>query len=366
MTKIIHKNVVQTFLDLVQIDSPTGEESQVASYIDDYLARISIPSHIDSSGNVVARLEGNENFEPHLLAAHMDTVEPGKVIRPMIDQKGWIRSDGTTILGADNKAGIAIILQSLSEVSTLPQYSRLPLDIVFTVSEESENIGALNLDYEKIRAKQGYSLDTAGPIGGLTIASPAYTRFTVEILGQSAHASRPQEGRNILPAFTELLSRVAVGRVNSETLVNIGTGKFGSATNSVPGMASIIGEVRSMDEKNIHAVLTDIEHLTQGISNSHGVDIIFDSVRENGALNINEKDPFVVHTLETVKELIPDAHIKESGGCSDANIYIEQGIAVINISDGSINPHAVTETIHRDSLIKMVEVVNSLIIRDNN
>lgn len=366
MTNNNHESVIQTFLDLVQIDSPTGEEAQVASYINKYLTDVGIANHIDSAGNVVAHLPGNENFEPHLLASHMDTVEPGRGIKPTIGEDGWIRSDGTTILGADNKAGVAIILESLSQVSELPQSSRLPLEIVFTVSEESGNLGALRLDYSQIKSRQGYSLDTAGPLGGMTIASPAYTRFTAEILGKSAHASRPEEGKNILPALIDLLSQIRVGKVDSNTLVNIGTGKFGSTTNSVPGMASIVGEIRSMDETNIHAVLASLRRLTEELISRHGVDIIFNSVRENGALNISEKDPFVVTTLGIVRGIISEAHIKQSGGCSDANIFIDHGISVVNIGDGSLHPHAVTETIHRDSLTTMVDVVNQLIVRANN
>ncbi len=361
-----HENVIQTFLDLVQIDSPTGQEGPVASYINNYLAGGGIESHIDPIGNVVARLEGNDNFESHLLASHMDTVDPSRGVKPTIDNDGWIRSDGTTILGADNKAGVAIILQSLNEVSKLPLNSRIPLDIVFTVSEESENLGAIGLDYSQIKSRQGYSFDTAGPLGGMTIASPAYTRFTAELVGKSSHASRPEEGVNILPALTELLSKIAVGRINRETLVNVGTGHFGTGTNSVPGIASIVGEIRSMDEININGVLSDLMHLTDDLITRHGVDILFNSVRENGALNISENDPFVVATLGIVRGIIPDAHIKQSGGCSDANILIEHGIAVVNIGDGSLYPHAVTETIHRDSLTTMVEVVNQLIVRANN
>lgn len=360
-----HESVVQTFLDLVQIDSPTGEEKHVANYIKKYLTQLDIPNHVDSVGNVVARLEGNEDFDTHLLASHMDTVEPGRGVKPIVSDDGWIRSDGTTILGADNKAGVAIILQALSEVHTEPKNSRIPLDIVFTVSEESENIGALKLDYGQIQATQGYSFDTAGPLGGMTITSPAYTRFTAEILGKSAHASRPEEGKNILPALIDLLAQIRVGKVDSDTLVNIGTGKFGSTTNSVPGMASIVGEIRSMDEQNIHAVLATLDYLIQEIIAKHAVEVKLDSVRENGALNIDRNDPFVAATLGIVSELIPGAHIKDSGGCSDANIFIEHGIPVINIGDGSLHPHALTETIHRDSLTQMVRVARKLVTRNN-
>jgi tripeptide aminopeptidase len=366
MTNNNHENVIPTFLELVQIDSPRKEEAAVASYINKYLANVGIDSRIDSTGNVVARLEGNDKFESHLLASHMDVVDPCRGVKPSIDNDGWIRSDGTTVLGADNKAGVAIILQSLSEVSGLPQNSRIPLDVVFTVSEESENLGAIGLDYSKIRSRQGYSFDTAGPLGGMTIASPAYTRFSAEMVGKAAHASKPEQGHNILPALTDLLAGVRVGRVDADTLVNIGTGQFGSATNSVPGIAQVVGEIRSMDETNIHTVLSQLRHLTEELISRHGISINFSSVRENGALNISANDPFVVATLGLVRNIIPEAHIKQSGGCSDANIFIEHGISVVNIGDGSLDAHAVTERIHRDSLTTMVEVVNQLITRANN
>lgn len=280
-------SVVQIFLDLVQIDSPTGHEQGVALWIVDYLKSIGIQSKIDHVGNVISKLSGNTQFEPYLLSAHMDTVEPGRGINPTIDNQGWIRSDGTTILGADNKAAIAIILATLSEYQHLPMERQRPLEIVFTVSEESGNIGAAELDYSSIHANKGYLFDNSGAIGDVSITSPAYMYFEINLFGRTSHASKPQLGLNIIPAYASILNYLKTGFINEETLINLGTGSFGSSTNSVPGSAKLVGEIRSMNEANIHKVLTQVQEHLDSLIRKFGIKATLKSIRENGAQSIN-------------------------------------------------------------------------------
>lgn len=356
-----YTSVVNNFLELVKIDSPTGHESNVANWIQEYLASIHIPSQMDSVGNVVVRLPGANRLPPILLAAHMDTVEPGRGVKPHINEHGFIRSDGTTILGADNKAGIAIILSTLITYSKLPKSKRRPVEIVFTVSEESENIGAINLDYSQIKSRVGYSFDDAGAIGNITIASPAYVHFNMKIIGKASHASSPEDGVSVIAPLAFMLSEIKTGRINDDTLINIGTGSFGDTTNSVPGSASLVGEIRSMTEENIDIAIEEINQVMDRATKQFNIKIILTHARENGALNLSENDPFVQDSLSCVRKIIPQSHLKRSWGCSDANIFIDHGISVINIADGSLYPHGLGETISIDSLNTMVKIATALI-----
>src|SRR3989338_6943680 len=181
---INEKRLVDTFLKLVQIDSPSGQEKILVNYLVDYIKSLSLPLLVvvDKSGNIICKTFQND--KPILLTAHLDTVEPGKSIKPVI-KSGVIKSDGTTILGADNKVGVVAILESLT--SYFEKYRNLPsLEVVFTVSEEVGNLGAINLDYSSLRSKLGFSFDGGEPVGTITTASPYYTRFDITLIGKSA------------------------------------------------------------------------------------------------------------------------------------------------------------------------------------
>ncbi|MFZ2199617.1 MAG: M20/M25/M40 family metallo-hydrolase [Microgenomates group bacterium] len=353
-------NVVNIFLDLVQIDSPSGHESEVSKYICVYLTKLGITNFVDKTGNVVASISGSKESAPILLCAHMDTVEPGRGVKPVITD-GWITSSGDTILGADNKSAIAIILASLNNYIDIPIYSRKPLELVFTVSEESENIGAANLDYSKLRARSGYLFDSSGSIGDISIAAPAYVRFEIEVIGKTAHASRPQESINVINTLSKLLSYIKTGFIDAETLVNIGTVRAGDSTNSVPGTATIIGEIRSMNEQNINNIVIKFEKYLKKLNSNSKVKILLKTIRENGAINLSATDPFVLDSLKIVRNHFPVATTKVSWGCSDANIFIDHSIVMLNIVDGSMYHHALEETITIDSLHQMVGLVTSLI-----
>src|SRR6185369_3065153 len=149
-----NNQVVNTFLKVVQIDSPTGYEKEMSKEVKSFLENIGLKATIDKNGNVVTFIQGDKNLEPYMLNAHLDTVEPGRGIKPKV-VNGWIKSSGNTILGADNKAGLAAILETVRQLVKNKEQSRHPLEVVFTVSEESGNFGAAYLDYSKIKSKLG-------------------------------------------------------------------------------------------------------------------------------------------------------------------------------------------------------------------
>ena len=195
----------------------------------------------DAHGNLIAREEGDD---PLLLSAHMDTVEPGRGIKPTIEGDRIV-SDGTTILGGDCKAGVAAILEGLESVveEGLP---RRTLQLAFTRGEEIGLVGARNMDFSMITADEAVVFDGNGPVNKLTGSSPTYVSFEVNITGRSAHAGvEPEKGLSAIKIAAEIISELPQGRLDEETTFNVGTISGGSVRNAVPEQATFTGEFRS-------------------------------------------------------------------------------------------------------------------------
>ncbi|WP_373324347.1 M20/M25/M40 family metallo-hydrolase [Tepidiforma flava] len=194
---ITRDRVVQTFLDLVAIDSPSGDEDRIAAELERRLRALGLQAAQDAAGNVLARLEGAG--EPLLLSAHMDTVEPGRGIKPRWDGPDIIRSDGTTILGADNKAGCAVILEVLQSLIE-DGGSHRPVEVAISRGEEVGLVGAANMDYSRISARVAIVIDSGGPPSSIQGQAPYHYTCDIEVHGRSAHAGlEPEKG---IPAIT--------------------------------------------------------------------------------------------------------------------------------------------------------------------
>ena len=356
-----NSNVVDVFLKIVQVDSPTGYEQNMSILVKRFLEKTGLKVVIDKNGNVVAFLEGNKNAEPYMLNAHLDTVEPGRGIRPKI-VNGWIKSSGNTILGADNKAGVAAILEAVRKMVLVDPQKRHPLEIVFTTSEESGNYGASGLDYSKIKSKLGYSFDISSVnFGDIMISAPFYNRFDVEIIGKSGHAKDPENGLSILPIFAKAITKLKLGRLSENTLANIGIVKIGQAVNSIPGNAIIAGEVRSTLESELEEVTKEIIKTFKDRAIKSGAKLKAKITRENGGYKYDKKDEFVQKTVKVVKSFGLKPKLIDSFGCADANIFAEHNIKMLCIADGSTGAHTVNETIKVSDLEKLVGLIYRLV-----
>lgn len=216
------ERIVEIFIDLAKIYSPTGKEEEIAQDCVNRLRSLGLKPLKDSYGNIITQVPGDQNKEALILNAHLDTVEPCKNVKPKITKDGWITSSGDTILGADDKAAVAAILEIVELCKENNFSQNCPLEIVFTREEESGTFGAANLDYSLLQAKRGYVFDAALPIGTMILASPFYSRIDIDIQGRSAHASCPESADNALTLSMEAFSKLKLGRVDEDTLVNFG------------------------------------------------------------------------------------------------------------------------------------------------
>lgn len=350
------QRLIDTFCEIVQIDSPTGHEGKMAQYVFERLKKINFEITKDNYGNIIA--SNGRSGQSLLLTAHLDTVEPGRGIVPTVEN-GIIKSSGNTILGADNKAAVAVILEVAQII--IEEKLDIGLEVVFTLSEEIGNYGAVNLDYSLIKSKFGYAFDAAGNVGDVIVASPFYNRFDIEIIGQSAHASKPESAKNTLLIFRDILNKISLGRVDEDTLCNIGVVSGGSVRNTIPGNLLLKGEVRSFVESKLESCTEQIVKEFKKSARKFDSSAEIDVVRENGGYKLKDKDPFLQKTTAVIGSLGMIPKPKVSYGVSDANIFADHDIKVINMSDGTKDPHTKDESISTDDLFKTAKIALELV-----
>lgn len=356
------ESVIQTFFDLVQIDSPSGEEENVLGFIDTYLSACGITHSRDTYGNLIAKIVGDG--APLILTAHCDTVNPGKGIKPVL-LDGIISSKGDTILGADNKVGLAAILDAVAycKKNNLPTKT---LELVFTKSEEVANLGATNLDYSHLMAKEGYCFDKASPVGTIVSAAPFYNRFDITLKGKASHGSRPEDGINVLEIFADGYALVKKGKVSSKTIVNIGYIQAGAVRNSIPEKMILQGEVRSFSEKELEQYTQAVFAVFKKSAHSRGGSAELEKARENGGYEYEDDNVLLLRTKKVFETLDIKPLVVQTWGISDANVFHENGISVMELGDGSQDTHTINESISVENLIKLRDVIIALITTNDN
>jgi tripeptide aminopeptidase len=353
------ERLLQTFLDLVRIDSPTGEESAMAEEAGRRLAVLDAVVRQDAYGNVIARI--GTGGEPLLLSAHLDTVEPGRGIRPVIDGD-TIRTDGTTVLGGDPKAGVAAILEALMALRAAGTAHR-PVEVVLTRGEESGLLGSRNLDYGMLTARQGVVLDGEGAVSEITNEAPAQFLIDVDITGRAAHAGvEPEKGIPAIAIAAEMIVELPQGRIDRETTANIGLITGGSARNAVPEQCSFRGEFRSRNPQRLMELKQEVElHLASVIArHPHAgvrarVDKVFDGYR------LAPNHPVIALCTRALERLGMQPRLLPSGGATDANIFAGHGIEAAVLGMGGSNFHTTREDLSITNMLNSARFIEALL-----
>ena len=350
--------LVSTFLELVQIDSPSGQEEEIAQHLMAKLDRLDVPVVRDKTGNVIGRLAGEG--PPLLLSAHIDTVAPGRGVKPVINN-GIITSDGATILGGDDKSGVAAILEVL-QVLVEQRLPHSPLEAALTVSEEIGLIGAKGLDLTSLCAQEGIVLDSGGPIGAIVVSAPSQYKLKAVVHGKAAHAGmEPEKGINAIVVAAEAIAAMPLGRIDEETTANVGRIQGGTATNIVPDRAEIAGEARSRNEEKLEAQVQAMTEALKAAADRHGATVEIDVERSYSTFKLSEEDGIVRRAVAAAKTLGLAPVLVPSGGGSDANIFNAGGIATINISTGMDKVHTTEERLAVDDLVKCAEFLLAIL-----
>ena len=356
------KHTLDLFLKLVKIDSVSGNESAIRTFLVTYLKKNGYHPRVDKKGNILVSVKGPTPTGPTILFnAHMDTVAPGTNIKPIV-KKGRITSDGTTILGADDKSGITGILEMLRLLKEEKVIFK-EIKIIFTVEEEIGLIGARSLTRAAVQADYCFVLDGDGDIGSVVNRTPSQDSLTVKIRGKAAHAgANPEQGISAIKIAAEAIFNIRVGRIDSETTANIGIIKGGIAKNIIPDEVLIIAEARSHSEAKLK---TQVNHMVQEFKKAAKkhkgkaeIQIKRSYNRIDGAqsldlIKINEKAAKVLGLTHTVRS---------SCGGSDASIIYSHGIPTIALCPGMEKVHTNQEYITLKNLTGLPRYLVEIVI----
>ena len=355
---INQERLVNSFCELVKIDSPSDEEEAVAQHLIERLDRLNFQVTRDPHGNVIAGESGND---PLLLSAHMDTVEPGRGIKPMT-RGDRIVSDGTTILGGDCKAGVSAILEGLESVAE-DGVPRRPVQVVFTRGEEIGLVGASNLDYSLIKATEAVVFDGNGPVNTVTGASPTYMRFDITVKGRAAHAGvEPEKGLSAIRIVSEIINELPQGRLDEETTFNVGLISGGSVRNAVPAEATFGGEFRSRSTETLDLVQMQLLSTLERARDRYREATIEEDLEVLFRMYNLDPEEQVVKLITRVMNdmgLAPD--IRPSGGGTDGNVMRLHGIESVVVGMSTNNMHTVDEYVVIPDLVNTARFCQQLI-----
>lgn len=352
------KRLSKNFVKLLSINSPSGKENIIANYLKKELSVLGLSVKSDKAGNIIAKLLGEG--EPFLLCAHMDTVEPTNNLK-IIFKNGIFKSDGSTILGGDDKGGITIILEVLRIIKE--RKLRHPsLEIILTSQEEIGLIGSRHLDFSQIKSKNGIILDCSGRVGKVVKQAPGYIKLDVSIIGKSAHSgSCPEKGINALEVAVKCLSKIKLGRVDKDSTINFGIIKGGKAVNIVPDFVELKGEIRSFYTDKLERHLKKISLIFKKIVKQNHAKLNIKSSLEFKGFIFKENEYIVKMYKEACNKNRVKFSFEPHGGGSDANIINSQGIKTLNIGIGMMDPHSNKESLSLNSMIKSAEIILTIL-----
>jgi tripeptide aminopeptidase len=356
---INQERIKNLLLELVQIDSVSREEREVAERVKQICEELGAEVFIDdagekvggNTGNVIARFPGTvTTAEPIMMSAHMDTVVPGRGVKPVIEGD-IIRTDGSTVLGGDDKSGCAVILETIRclQEQNIPH---APIDAVFSICEEVGLLGAKHLDMSKVRAKYGLVFDSDDP-GFLFTKGPSANHFEFKIHGLESHAGvAPEQGISAIRIAAEAISAMKLGRIDEETTANIGAIQGGEATNIITNLVTLKGEARSLDDSKLEAQTAHMvkcledaaakyEVTVEGVTTKARVESHV--TREYYAMDVSDDSRVVKLVKEAASRMGLDVKTLASGGGCDANIFNKRGIECANLGTGMRAIHTVKE-----------------------
>lgn len=365
-------DIAEYFMELVSIDSESRNERHIADRIIMDLRALGAEVNEDdaytqtggNAGNIHAFFKGNADKSPILFCAHIDTVKPGNGIVPKL-VGDRICSSGDTILGADDKSGVAEIIYGIADVLAGGE-DHAPIEILFTICEEIGLLGAKSFDKTKLRAAFGYALDTQG-IGEIVIGAPSQNSILISVIGKEAHAGvQPEKGINAIRVAAAALAAMPSGRIDAETTTNMGVISGGTATNIVPNRVEIKGEARSHNPKKLDQVCADIRSALEQSIQKHISDVgvaSFDMKikREYDAFYVAEGQPAVKVAVQAMDALGIEAKIQRGGGGSDANIINAAGVPMVILGTGMYAYHTVDEYIDVADLKKGAQLISQII-----
>lgn len=362
--------VLDTFLELVRIDSPSGEEGAIAAHVIQRLRAMGLRAWADEtaresdseSGNVIAELRGTVPGRTLVLCGHLDTVEPGRGVVPVVSD-GVVRSQGRTILGADDKAGVAAILEAI-EILQETQRSHADVRVLLTVGEERGLQGAKALQVEDATGDVCLVLDADGEPGGIVTAAPTHYTFSATFTGRAAHAGvEPEKGASAIAMAGHAIDAMELGRLDEDTTANIGLVHGGGATNVVASECRITGECRSLDPVRVETVRERMDADMRSAAEALGGSVTIAWTKEYDGFRFADDDPMLVMVEDAIRDAGLEPRRFRTGGGSDGNVLTSKGLPSFVLSSGMRDVHGTDEWVAVADLDTMVRMLLSAIDR---
>jgi len=369
---ISKERMTQHLMDLIRIDSPSKMEKNVALKLEDEMKELGAECIIDNVGNkidgnvgnLIVKVKGNTDAPTFFLSSHMDTVAPGLGIQPRIDD-GIMRSDGTTILGGDDKSGVSIIVEVIRTLNeqNIPHGD---IEVAFTICEEIGLLGAKYIDISLFKSKYGIVLDSSTP-KKLVLKCPTSDVAVFKIHGLEAHAGLcPENGINSIKIVSEAISNMKIGRIDHETTSNIGVITGGVATNIIPNFVMVKGEARSHNNEKLDK---EIEHMCKCFNDAakkYSVTLEGKTIKPTVEIEVERvyekmdvsSEAYITRMVDTaVKNLGHEIEHQTSGGGCDANYFNNMGIECVNLGTGMYELHTVNEYVIMDEFYRSADIV---------
>ncbi|WP_421901887.1 M20/M25/M40 family metallo-hydrolase [Maridesulfovibrio sp.] len=361
---INQERILDLFFDLVQIDSPSLKEKEVAAYLRERMDKRGYTVQEDkagelsggNTGNLIVHVPATGKGEPVAFSAHMDCVQPCIGVEPIIDGD-LVRSAGETVLGGDDKAGIAMAIEALNhlEEESIPHPD---IYFVFSICEEAGMHGAKNLDTDLLPAKDIVILDSSGDVGTIVVAAPAKAGINITFTGKSAHAGiAPEEGISAIQIAAEAVSKMNLLRIDESTTANLGRIEGGSATNIVSETATLTAEARSLHDDSLNKQLEHMEACCVAAVEKIGGEYKFEYEISYPALKVADDSKLLARVEDACKNIGATPKRVPTGGGSDANILYGKGFNAVTLGIGMSKVHTTEEFIKIESLTSCAELV---------
>jgi tripeptide aminopeptidase len=361
-------DVLDLFVELAAVPSPPGEERAVADLVTSYLQDCGLDVDEDGTtaetgstmGNLYTRIEPTAGGEPLLLCAHLDTVPPTAPIEPTVED-GVVRNGAGTILGADNKAAVAAMLDAVRR-TLAENRPHSGIELLFTPKEEVGLVGAYAFDHTRLTARTGYVYDQAAPIGTVILGAPYSRSLEVTFHGRAAHSGmHPEEGRSAIAAAARAIAEMRLGRVDELSTANVGTISGGTATNIVPEWCTFVAEARSHDESRLADLIQEMQDAITFAAGIAECDVETKMRKSYRGYRFARSDRAVTLAAAALERCGHAVTYELSGGAADANVFNERGLQCVNLANGMAQIHTPDEHISVADLEAMVDVTLALV-----
>lgn len=363
-------DLLARFLKCIQIDSETGDEKEMAEFLYQELVdlgleveKIDVPDWVGSNGfNLHGILKGDDSKDSIFFSSHMDTVTPGLGIRPEVCPDGYVRSDGSTILGGDDKAGICAILEALKQAKQAGNHPTI--EVVFTVREESGLLGAKSFDNSKLISSRGVVLDSGGGPNQIITAAPGENDIHVVVTGKRSHAGvAPELGISAIQVAATAVAEMNLLRIDHETTCNIGTFVAEGPTNIVSPEAKLEFEVRSRNGEKLKAQTEHMVSVLEKTCEKFGTSCQIEVEPTYQSFHLPDDHPLVTDIMAICREMGLEPETVGSGGGSDANIFNAKGVDTVNLGVGMEQVHTTKEQLNLEHFYQASEVCYRLMTK---